>query len=66
MFFCNFVLGTKNTCTLTGGEIVQTSWSGKDSGGNDCNICVCDDGGVLSCTEMNCGIEIYMFRDLNF
>jgi hypothetical protein len=41
------------TCTLTGGEVVQDGWSGKDTGSNFCNRCFCTDG-TLGCTKMAC------------
>jgi len=41
------------TCALTGGEIVKEGWSGKDTGSNYCNQCMCLDAG-LACTEMAC------------
>ena len=41
------------TCRLTGGEIVQKGWSGKDTGFNSCNQCRCMQGG-LACTKMAC------------
>ena len=40
-------------CTLTGGEIVKDGWSGKDTGSNYCNQCMCLDAS-LGCTEMAC------------
>ena len=44
---------SNNTCTLTGGEVVQDGWSGKDTGSNFCNQCFCT-GGALGCTKMAC------------
>lgn len=41
------------TCTLSGGGVVQTGWSGKDTGANYCNRCMCTDAG-LACTKMAC------------
>jgi hypothetical protein len=41
------------TCTLTGGEVVQDGWSGKDTGSNFCNRCFCTDG-ALGCTKIAC------------
>ena len=41
------------SCLLTGGEIVQGGWSGKDTGSNSCNQCRCMQG-VLECTEIEC------------
>ena len=41
------------TCTLNGGEVVQKGWSGKDTGANYCNQCVCLNVG-LACTKMAC------------
>ena len=29
------------TCTLNGGEVVEKGWSGKDTGTNYCNQCMC-------------------------
>ena len=42
-----------SACTLTGGEVVQDGWSGKDTGSNFCNQCFCT-GGALGCTKMAC------------
>lgn len=36
----------KKACVLTGGELVQHGWGGKDTGNNSCNSCSCDDGRV--------------------
>jgi len=44
---------TQAACKLTGGETVQSGWTGKDTGDNSCNSCFCTDG-VLGCTEMAC------------
>tara|TARA_B100001750_G_scaffold149066_1_gene119319 strand:+ start:531 stop:1481 length:951 start_codon:yes stop_codon:yes gene_type:complete len=41
------------TCTLNGGEVVKKGWSGKDTGTNYCNQCMCLNGG-LGCTKMAC------------
>ena len=35
-------------CQLTGGEIVAEGWSGKDTGANYCNQCMCI-GGKMAC-----------------
>ena len=40
-------------CTLSGGEVVQKGWSGKDTGHNYCNQCMCMGAG-LACTKMAC------------
>ena len=40
-------------CELTGGETVQSGWTGKDTGNNSCNSCFCTNG-VLGCTRMAC------------
>lgn len=40
-------------CTLSGGEVVKKGWSGKDTGANYCNQCMCLDAG-LACTKMAC------------
>merc|ERR1740123_1935848 len=40
-------------CTLTGGETVAHAWSGKDTGSNSCNQCICSNG-KLMCTRMGC------------
>ena len=48
---------TGKGCTLSGGETVETSWSGEDTGDNYCNNCFCSNG-VLGCTEMACGVFI--------
>jgi hypothetical protein len=42
-----------SACRLAGGEIVQSEWSGKDTGPNYCNSCQCMNG-RLTCTEMAC------------
>ena len=44
---------TQALCKLTGGEMVQSGWAGKDTGNNSCNSCFCTDG-VLGCTKMAC------------
>ena len=41
------------TCALNGGEFVQKGWSGKDTGVNYCNQCMCLNVG-LACTKMAC------------
>ena len=41
------------SCTLTGGEVVKEGWSGKDTGSNYCNQCMCLAAG-LGCTKMAC------------
>ena len=43
----------QEACKLTGGEAVQSRWTGKDTGNNSCNSCFCTNG-VLGCTEMAC------------
>ena len=40
-------------CVLTGGEVVEDGWSGKDTGSNSCNQCRCMKAG-LACTKMAC------------
>ena len=40
-------------CTLTGGEVVEQGWTGKDTGSNNCNQCMCLSAG-LACTKMAC------------
>ena len=40
-------------CTLSGGEVMQQGWSGKDTGSNYCNQCMCMNAG-LACTKMAC------------
>lgn len=49
--------GTKKRCTLSGGETVESGWSGEDTGDNYCNNCFCSNG-VLGCTKMACGAFI--------
>jgi len=44
-------------CTLTGGETVAHAWSGKDTGSNSCNQCICSNG-KLMCTRMGCAAAI--------
>ena len=44
---------TQALCKLTGGEMVQSGWTGKDTGNNPCNSCFCTNG-VLGCTKMAC------------
>ncbi len=41
------------SCKLSGGELVDDGWIGKDTGSNYCNQCRCMNGG-LACTEMDC------------
>ena len=48
---------TGKRCTLSGGETVESGWSGKDTGDNYCNNCFCSNG-VLGCTKMACGAFI--------
>merc|ERR1719367_1674831 len=43
-------------CTLTGGEKVAHAWSGKDTGSNSCNDCICSNG-ALMCTRMGCATD---------
>ena len=43
----------KSTCNLTGGELVEEGWTGKDTGSNFCNQCICMKVG-LACTRMAC------------
>jgi hypothetical protein len=47
-------------CTLSGGEVVEAGWSGKDTGSNFCNICTCreDFPSGLACTEMSCNAKV--------
>ena len=42
-----------SACTLAGGEVVESEWSGNDTGPNYCNSCQCTNG-MLRCTEMAC------------
>jgi len=42
------------TCTLSGGEIVEEGWAGNDTGTNYCNICNCSSGGLLACSMRFC------------
>ena len=42
-------------CTLTGGEFVPVGWSGKDTGSNWCNSCICSKPDVMACTLAFCG-----------
>ena len=44
---------TQKVCNLTGGETVQSGWTGKDTGNNSCNSCFCTNE-VLGCTKMAC------------
>eukprot|EP00403_Amphidinium_massartii_P021967 CAMPEP_0178403148 /NCGR_PEP_ID=MMETSP0689_2-20121128/17218_1 /TAXON_ID=160604 /ORGANISM="Amphidinium massartii, Strain CS-259" /LENGTH=351 /DNA_ID=CAMNT_0020024091 /DNA_START=74 /DNA_END=1130 /DNA_ORIENTATION=- len=49
-------------CTLSGGEIVQVGWQGRDTGSNWCNTCGCQEhdvaslsnSGMLVCTYIAC------------
>ena len=41
------------SCKLSGGELVDDGWAGKDTGSNYCNQCRCMKG-VLACTKMAC------------
>ena len=43
----------KSTCNLTGSELVEEGWTGKDTGSNFCNQCICMKVG-LACTRMAC------------
>ena len=47
------VISARSACTLTGGEVVQSGWSGQDTGSNYCNSCKCGNA-ALACTEMAC------------
>ena len=44
---------TQEICKLTGGETVESGWTGKDTGSNSCNSCFCTNG-ALGCTKMAC------------
>ena len=44
---------TQASCKLTGGETVESGWTGEDTGNNSCNSCFCTDG-ALGCTKMAC------------
>ncbi|SVA98635.1 uncharacterized protein METZ01_LOCUS151489, partial [marine metagenome] len=44
---------TQAACKLTGGETVESGWTGEDTGNNYCNSCFCTNG-VLGCTKMGC------------
>ena len=46
-------ISTQAACKLTGGETVQSGWTGKDTGNNSCNSCFCTNG-ALGCTKMAC------------
>ena len=48
---------TQAVCKLTGGETVQSGWTGEDTGNNSCNSCFCTNG-VLGCTKMACPAHI--------
>ena len=41
------------SCKLSGGELVDDGWIGKDTGSNYCNQCRCLNAG-LACTKMAC------------
>jgi PBP1b-binding outer membrane lipoprotein LpoB len=41
------------SCKLSGGELVEDGWAGKDTGSNYCNQCKCMNGN-LACTKMAC------------
>jgi len=47
---------TQAICKLTGGETVQSGWTGEDTGSNFCNSCFCTNG-VLGCTKMGCRVN---------
>ena len=47
------VIPVDKTCVLSGGEIVEDGWVGKDTGNNYCNQCRCMDG-AMACTKMAC------------
>ena len=47
---------TQAACTLTDGEMVQSGWTGNDTGDNSCNSCFCANGG-LGCTKMACPVH---------
>ena len=53
---------TQAACKLTGGETVQSGWTGEDTGNNSCNSCFCTDG-VLGCTKMACPAHLALSRD---
>lgn len=40
-------------CKLTNGEMKEQGWTGKDTGANYCNTCICNNG-VLSCSKVAC------------
>jgi len=44
---------TQASCKLTGGETVESGWTGEDTGDNSCNSCFCTNG-ALGCTKMAC------------
>ena len=48
---------TQAACKLTGGETVQSGWTGKDTGDNSCNSCFCTNG-ALGCTKMACPASV--------
>ena len=41
------------SCKLSGGELVDDGWGGKDTRSNYCNQCRCMNG-ALACTKMAC------------
>ena len=41
-------------CVLSGGETVDSGWTGQDTGDNHCNSCFWTENGVLGCTKMAC------------
>jgi len=47
----------RSGCALTGSESVEDGWSGKDTGSNSCNNCMCSNGDLM-CTRMACTIEL--------
>jgi len=50
------------TCKLTGGETVESGWTGKDTGSNSCNSCFCTNG-ALGCTKMVCPAHLARSKD---
>ena len=48
---------TQAVCKLTGGEPVESGWTGKDTGNNSCNSCFCMNG-ALGCTKMACPSQL--------
>ena len=49
----NQIQQIQKVCKLTGGETVESGWTGKDTGDNSCNSCFCTNG-ALGCTKMAC------------